>query len=59
MKDIIISMSDVMNDLTFTVRVKQNNLWAVRQWLAIQVFKLGARILGCGFVFEMEGKDAR
>jgi hypothetical protein len=40
----------LMKNVTMTVRIAKS--WAVRQWLAIRLFRLAAWVLGCGIDVE-------
>lgn len=47
-----VPMSSVTDRMTVTVRVTGVRVWRARLWMAIQLFKLGARIAGVGLHVE-------
>jgi hypothetical protein len=42
-----ISMGDAMKSITIQVKVTRKAEWAVRIWLGVQLFRLGALVMGC------------
>ncbi len=50
--DASVPMSKVMANVTMHVVVTGVKTMRVRMWVAMQLFKLGARLCGCGIEFD-------
>ena len=50
-------MSHVMQRVTMHVRITDRRRFAVRTWVAIQLMRLAARVLGCNIDVNIEQKQ--
>lgn len=55
---VTVDISDVFARTTITVRVRTSGPFRVRRWLGFEIMKLGARIVGCGFVLDESERRA-
>ena len=49
-----VSRVKLMQNVTMTVRLKDEKQFAVRQWVAIRLITLAARVLNCGLEVDLQ-----